>query len=39
MSIKLPIPISAYLAVDAKDGDAVARCFTVDAGFIAQLCR
>ena len=31
MSIKLPIPIAAYFAADSENGDAVARCFTVDA--------
>ncbi len=31
MSIELPSAISAYFAADAKDGDAVARCFTVNA--------
>ncbi len=30
MSIELPTPISAYFAADSKNGDAVARCFTVD---------
>ena len=31
MSIELPSPIAAYFAADSTDGDAVARCFTVDA--------
>ena len=31
MSIELPSPITAYFSADSKDGDAVARCFTVDA--------
>jgi phenylpyruvate tautomerase PptA (4-oxalocrotonate tautomerase family) len=29
-SINLPHPIAAYFSADAKDGDAVARCFTDD---------
>lgn len=31
MTLKLPKPIADYFAADAKDGTAVARCFTPDA--------
>ena len=31
MSLTLPKPIADYFAADAKDGAAVAKCFTADA--------
>lgn len=31
MTVQLPDPIAAYFSADSKDGDAVARCFAVDA--------
>ncbi len=31
MTFALPEPIAAYFAADAKDGGAIARCFTPDA--------
>lgn len=34
MSLALPHPIDSYFASDAKDGAAVARCFTADAAVI-----
>jgi hypothetical protein len=31
MSIDLPKPVATYFAADKADGEAVARCFTLDA--------
>jgi len=31
MTIQMPAPIAAYFDADAKDGAAIARCFTPDA--------
>ena len=34
MPITLPMPVAAYFAADRNDGDAVARCFTENAGVV-----